>query len=103
MFFKLASFLAVVALSTQAAIVSRTDVTREVYIPEGQTIDDFCTEWHDTCVAIAHRIAKAYDRCGAGYDGPGTARVDCLALTGTPATDVTDQVVQKLGLTYVSP
>lgn len=101
MLFKPASFFAIVAISAQAALVSRTDFTREVWIPEGQTIDDFCVVWHDTCIALAHRVAKAYARCGAGYDGPGSARVDCLAAT-TPATDFTDKVVVKLGLTYVS-
>ncbi|KAF8064943.1 hypothetical protein FPV67DRAFT_162259 [Lyophyllum atratum] len=103
MFFRLAPLLAVgMAATTQAAVIARADVTREVVIPEGQTIDEFCSIWADTCVALAHRAGKAYYVCGAGYDGPTSARVDCLALTGTPATDFTDKVVQKLGLSYFS-
>jgi len=85
------------------AINSRADVTREVYIPSGENLTTFCANWNQECIDLAHREGKAYDVCSAGYDGAGTARVDCLALNGeTPAPNFTDQVVAALGITYVS-
>jgi len=83
--------------------VNAYDATREVYITEGQNLMEFCDTWNDECIRLAHRAGKAYDRCGAGYDGEGTARVDCLALNGeTPAPDYTVQVATALNVTFVA-
>jgi len=96
--------LALVSHSVQAAaIASREDVTVEVNIPQGQDLTQFCSSWHRECVHLAHHKGTPYDVCSAGYAGPGTARVDCLAVTSS-TTDVnfTDEVVKALGLSYAS-
>ncbi|EIM85338.1 uncharacterized protein STEHIDRAFT_169304 [Stereum hirsutum FP-91666 SS1] len=100
MFFR--SILAV-ALSA-AAFVYAVDNTREVYTPNGESSDIFCRSWDASCTTVVGNTGTSYVRCGDGYDGAGTARVDCLSVSadGSSAVDYTDANVQALGLTYVA-
>ncbi|KII89374.1 hypothetical protein PLICRDRAFT_41020 [Plicaturopsis crispa FD-325 SS-3] len=91
-----------VGLFAALQVAQGADVTREVAIPNNSTdVDAFCTTWNNKCIALAHRAGKAYDRCGAGYDGAGTARVDCLAVVDSTSEDFTERVAAALNATLL--
>ncbi|KAM0751764.1 hypothetical protein T439DRAFT_324955 [Meredithblackwellia eburnea MCA 4105] len=63
------------------------------------TLNAFCTEWENQCIAIAHRSGKAVASCQQGYGPNGTALVNCYSYVGTDSKNFNDQVVAAMNAT----
>ncbi|KAM0746102.1 hypothetical protein T439DRAFT_350794 [Meredithblackwellia eburnea MCA 4105] len=96
--FLLATCFALLAFSTK--LVVATDTRREVY-----TFDPFCAVFKKECKTIATYFGKPEPYCQPGYDGNGTATVNCIATYGHNNSKyivLNDQVVKAIKGKYVA-
>ncbi|EIM89481.1 uncharacterized protein STEHIDRAFT_144861 [Stereum hirsutum FP-91666 SS1] len=97
-------FRSILTVTLSAVVlVYATAITREVKIPSGSDVKQWCTQWETSCASTVGVSGTPATRCGPGDNGADTARVYCMSVYGDDAgetTDLTEDNAQAMGVQF---